>query len=676
MPKSPQESPQAPSGSLQTALAHAARLLSDRPDLARAQAEEILAVSPGHPQALLLLGGALRRLGEAACARAVLEPLAEAQPTAPAVRFELGVALAELGEDAAAASALRRAVALQPAFAEGWRALGDVLTLSGDQAGADAAYARAIAASVSDPELVKAASALVEGRLAEAEHALRARLGARPTDVAAMRMLAEVGARLGRYDDAEALLARCLELAPSFEPARHNYATALYRQNKPGEALAQAEILLAAQPRNPSYRSLRAAALGQQGEYGLALADYQALLADHPHQPKAWMSYGHVLKTVGRQADSIAAYRKSLELQPGLGEAWWSLANLKTVALSGADVAAMQAELDRPGIGEDDRLHLHFALGKALEDTERYEASFGHYAAGAALRRKRLGYDPADTADQVARAKALFTPAFFAARADAGAQAPDPIFVVGLPRSGSTLVEQILSSHSEIEGTMELPDLIALARRLGGRRRRDEPAAYPEVLAALAPAELTALGQEYLERTRIHRKSGRPFFVDKMPNNFLHLGLIQLILPHARIIDARRPPMACCFSAFKQHFARGQPFSYDLGHLGRYYAGYVELMAHFGEALPGRVHRVHYERMVTDPEREVRRLLAYCGLPFEEACLRFHETERAVRTASSEQVRRPISTEGLDQWRHFEPWLGPLKAALGPLADPETAPRP
>ena len=327
----------------------------------------------------------------------------------------------------------------------------------------------------------------------------------------------------------------------------------------------------------------------------------------------------------------------------------------------------MQAQLDRSDISEEDRFHLEFALGKALEDVASYADAFKHYASGNALRKMGMAYDAEETTRHLHRSRALFTPEFFATRKDYGAPATDPIFILGLPRSGSTLIEQILASHSAIEGTMELPDIPAIAKRLGARRRSDEASAYPEVLEDLSAGDCYALGEEFLERTRHQRKLGRPFFIDKMPNNFAHVGLIHLILPNARIIDARRHPLGCCFSGFKQHFARGQGFTYDLVDLGRYYSDYVALMAHFDAVLPGRIHRVIYERMVADPETEVRALLDYCGLPFEAACLKFHENERAVRTASSEQVRRPINTDGLDQWRNFEPWLDPLKAALGPV---------
>lgn len=646
-------------GTLDQALALASRAVLREPGVAAAQCEEILRHAPGHPQAQFLLGAALRRMGDLSGARDRLAALAEAQPRSPQVAYELGLALSGLGELGAAEAALRRAAALKRGWSDAWRALADVLWMAGKVVEADAAYARSLEASVEDPALMAAAAALCENRLSAAEQALRERLKTSADDVAALRMLAEVGARLGRYADAQALLERALEIAPQFTPARHNLASVLYRQNRAAEALPHIEQLLRVDPADPGYLNLKAAALTLTGDYEAAIGLYEKVLKRHPVQPKAWLSYGHALKTAGRSADSIAAYRRALDLQPSLGEAYWSLANLKTLRFDDADLAAMQAGLDRPETGEDDRLHLHYALGKAYEDRSDYAASFEHYAAGARIRRGQIAYDADETTAQLERSRALFTPEFFAARAGQGCDDPAPIFVVGLPRSGSTLVEQILASHPQVEGTMELPDIVFLARSLG-----DEPP-YPNGLEALSGDELRRLGESYLERTRIQRKLGRRFFIDKMPNNFLHAGLIHLILPNAKIIDTRRSAMASCFSAFKQHFARGQNFSYDLTELGRFYRDYAALMAHFDAVLPGRIHRVDYEAMVEDTEAEVRRLLAYCGLPFDPACLEFHRNARPVRTASSEQVRQPIFREGLEHWRHYEPWLSPLKDALG-----------
>ncbi len=654
-----------PTGSLETALAHTASMLGDRPALAVLQAQEILRVVPGHPQAQLLLGVAHRLNGDPAAARAVLAPLAAQAPAWSAPHVELGLAEAALGETDAAIEGLRRAVAIDPMQPHAWRALGDLLLVRGEVEAAQEAHGQVVNASVGDPVLMQAASALFENRLDVAERLIRPFLQAHPTDVAAIRMLAEVAARLGRFEDAEHLLERCLALAPGFDAARQNYATVLHRQNKAVEALVEIERLLEKDPSNAGLLSLKAASVSRTGDQDLSAELYRAVLERHPDQPKVWMSYGHTLKAIGRTAEAVEAYRRSTALAPTFGEAWWSLANLKTVRFEAADIAAMETGLEADSLGPEDAFHLHFALGKALEDEGRWEAAFGHYARGAALRREGLAYEPEETTEQLERARAFFTPALFKAREGQGNPAPDPIFVVGLPRSGSTLVEQILSSHSQVEGTTELPDIALLARRVGGRDGKGGPSAYPEVLASLSATELSDLGQAYLDATRVHRKLGRPLFIDKMPNNFLHAGFIALILPRAKIVDVRRHPLACCFSGFKQHFARGQAFSYDLGDIGRWYRDYVALMDHFDAAAPGRVHRVIYEDLVADPEAQVRALLAHCGLAFEESTLRFWETERIVRTASSEQVRRPIYTEGLDQWRHFEPWLDPLKLALG-----------
>jgi tetratricopeptide (TPR) repeat protein len=658
-----------PVGTLEVALAHAERLLANQPALAAEQAAEILAAVPGHPAALLLLGMARRLTGEVPAALSVLEPLAGSQPNWAPAQYELGLALGDAGRGEAAVIALRRAVTLAPGLAEAWRTLADHLSAMGDLAGADAAHAQHIRLSARDPRLLEAGAALCENRIAQAESLLRTHLRQHPTDVAAIRMLAEVALRLGRNADAGNLLARCIELAPGFIPARYNHAIALHRQAKPVAALEEIDVALAADPRNPGYRNLQAAILGRLGEFDRAIEVYRGVLAEYPNQHKAWMSFGHALKAAGRQPDSISAYRKSIELAPGFGEAWWSLANLKTFRFSPADVATMRSQVARTDIAEEDRLHFHFSLGKALEDTGDYADSFAHYAEGNRLRHTAAHHDPGERSAQLRRSIELFTPAFFAERSGCGSPAGDPIFIVGLPRAGSTLLEQILSSHSAVEGTMELPDVIALAHGLAQRDSTSAAGGYPEILAGMSGDQLRGLGERYLESTRIQRKAGTPYFIDKMPNNFAHIGLIHLMLPNARIIDARRHPLGCCFSNFKQHFARGQHFTYDLRDIGRYYRDYVELMAHFDAVLPGRIHRVFYERLVDDTETEVRRLLDYCGLPFEDTCLRFHENDRAVRTASSEQVRQPIYRGGLDQWRHFEPWLGPLKDALGPVLE-------
>lgn len=657
-----------PVGTIGVALAHAARLLESRPDLAAQQAVEILKSTPGHPLATLLLGVAQRVCGDGNAALKVLQPLAALHPQWALAHYELALAYGESERSAEALDALHRALALKPEMADAWRALGDQLSIAGDGAGADAAYAQNIKASTHDPRLLKAAAALCENQIPQAEAQLRAHLKKHPTDVAALRMLAEVAARLQRYHDAETLLARCLELAPSFTAARHHYAIVLHRHNKPAAALQEVDELLSKDPRHPGYNNLKAAILARIGELDESIEIYGGLLAQHPAQPKIWLSYGHALKTKGREQESVAAYKKSIELLPSLGEAYWSLANLKTASFAEQDLASMRALLANPGIADEDRLHLNFALGKALEDRGEYAESFEQYALGNRLRRTQISYDPDEMTTHVARIKALCTGEFFADRLSFGAAAPDPIFIVGLPRAGSTLLEQILSSHSQVEGTMELPDIPAIARTLS-RLGKQSAGGYTAVLAALGAGECAELGERYLAQTRIQRKTAAPFFIDKLPNNFAHISLIRLALPHAKIVDARRHPLGCCFSGFKQHFARGQNFTYSLEDIGRYYRDYVELMAHFDSVQPGRVHRVIYESMIQDTEGEVRRLLDYCGLPFEDSCLRFFQNDRAVRTASSQQVRRPIFRDGVDHWQHYEPWLGPLKQALGIVLD-------
>ncbi len=510
------------------------------------------------------------------------------------------------------------------------------------------------------PRLIKAALAMNENRLHDAEPLLRAHLKEDPFDVAAIRMFAELAGRIGRYKDAESLLRRAVELSPAFTAARANLALVLYRQNRPIEAIEELNRVVEQEPDNPGHANLQAAALGRIGDFDDAILLYEQVLDKAPNQPRVWMSFGHVLKTVGRTAEGVGAYRRAIELMPSLGEAWWSLANLKTEKFADADITAMEDALEGMAMADEDRFHLDFALGKALEDRGEAASAFAHYAAANARRRSLLPYDAEDTTRFVDGLIAAATPELFATRAGQGCDALDPIFILGMPRAGSTLVEQILSSHSAVEGTSELPDIPALAGRGG---------TYPASLTDFSGEELRALGQEFLQRTRIQRKTDRPFFIDKLPNNWAHVPFIRLILPNAKIIDARRHPLGCCFSNFKQHYARGQPFSYGLEDMGRYYRDYVRLMAHFDAVQPGQVHRVFYERMVDDTEAEVRTLLEFCGLDFEPGCLAFHETERAVRTASSEQVRRPIFREGTEGWKAFAPYLGPLEAALGPVLE-------
>ena len=501
--------------------------------------------------------------------------------------------------------------------------------------------------------------------------AVRAFLDAEPHSLPGAHVCADIRARRGELGSAEALLVHCLERAPQLHLARQSLALLLHRTGRSAEALAELDRLLGRDPRNNRARMVKAAILAETGDYERAAEVTAALLADFPDQPQAWMVHGAGLRTLGRIDEAVAAYRRVLQLDPGRAEAWWSLANLKAYRFSPEDRATMAAQLAEPDISPADASLLHFALAKADEDDRRDADAFAHYASANALQRSLRPYDPDATTALVRHSKALFTPGLFAARAGWGDPAADPIFIVGLPRSGSTLVEQILASHPAVEGTRELMDVQAMADWTAAQAP-DRP--YPAPLADLPRAAFAQLGHDYLARTRHQRRRGRARFIDKAPWNFQHIGLIRLMLPNARIVDVRRHPLGCCVSAFRQHFAGGFDFAYDLADLGRYYADYVELMAHYDAVLPGHVTRVIYERLVEDTEGEVRRLLDALGLPFDPACLRFFENRRAVATPSSEQVRRPIYAEGVDSWRRFEPWLDPLKAALGPVLDAYPAP--
>ena len=658
-----------PRGSLEVALERTAHLLDTDPRLAAEQCQEILTAVPNHPPALFFLAMAKRRSGDPQGALDVLKPLLNAQHKWAAAWFERGVALGMVGRGEDAIAALLKAVEFQPEHPEAWRFLADHFTVTGESERADAAYARHIQCSTRDPYLQEAAAAMVKNDVATAERILKKHLYQKPTDVPAIRMLAEVAIRCGQDAEAEKLLLRCLELAPSFTAARYNYALLLQRREDSPRALVEIERCLAEDPDRPGYRNLAAVILGRVGEFSRASEMYARLLAEYPDQARVWLSYGHVLKTEGRQEESIEAYRTSIERDPQLGEAYWSIANLKTFRFEQSDLSAMKQQMEDTGLSDKNRWHLYFALGKAYEDAADYEQSFRHYADGNALYLSGHSYDSEFITTRTERLMKGFSREYFAERQGLGAAAADPIFIIGMPRAGSTLLEQILSCHSAIEGTSELPDMITLAHQLREEADSREIAAYADVLAQKNSDELRELGDLYIERTRIHRKTDRPFFIDKMPNNFLYLGIIQTILPNAKIIDARRHPLGCCFSNFKQFYAKGQNFSYSLEDVGSFYRDYVHLMAHFDEVLPGRIHRVFYEDTVADTEKVVRDLLEYCGLDYEPECLRFFENQRPVRTASSEQVRQPINRQGVEQWQNFEPWLDPLKTSLGDVLE-------
>lgn len=554
----------------------------------------------------------------------------------------------------------KRRGAIVPAFE--WEAHGDRLRRQGDRDGAARAYLDSAIAAGADAILVEAAMAIERGDLPGAEHRLRSVLRNRPTSIAAIRLMALLALKVGRHEEAVTLLSRALDLAPDYIPAREMRARTLQRMNRFDEAMADAADLRLADPANPSFAMLKAALLVRLGHQQAAADLYRETLDHYPDSVAGWLSYGHVLKAIGHLSDAVSAYRRALHLRGDCGEAWWSLANLKTFAFTASDIAAMDEAVEGAATDED-RLHLHFALGKAHEDGGRPPQAFAHYAAGNGLRHAQLDYQAGEVTAHVDRLVHHLAGAAY--RAPAKAEAPEgPIFVVGLPRSGSTLVEQILASHPAIEGTSELPDMMMIAERLS-RRADQQEIALPTLIAGLSVDERLALGQVYLRGAALHRHDDKPFFIDKMPNNWKHVVLIKAILPEARIIDVRRHPMAVGWSAFKQHFSRGQEFTYDLADLGQYYRDYVRLLAAFDAAAPGHVHRIHYEELVPAMEHHVRAMLAFIGLPFDETCLRFWANDRVVRTPSSEQVRRPLFTDALDHWRQYEPWLQPLRDALG-----------
>ncbi len=659
---------------LQAALKHAAALMRSSPAMAEEQTREILNAFPGEINALQLLGAALRAQGHHDEALTILSGVVKRAPDFALAQQEFGLTLLALGDGKKAERALVTAVKIEPKLVVAWKALGDVRAAGGDKPGSAEAYRQHLTLTAEYPELVEIGNHLFAGRLAKAEQLCRPFLHDHPTNVSAIRMLADIGIRLDQYEDAQNLLERCLELAPDFHLARNDYANVLHKRQNYEASLTEIEKLLVVEPDNPNHQLLKASVLVHIGNFEPAIKVYDRVLTKYPRQPRSHLSYGHALKTVGRQDEAIEAYRTAIDLRPSLGEAYFSLSNLKTFRFSDQEMAAMREQVANESGRPQDYFNMCFALGKSLEDRNEFDEAFEVYRKGNSVRRRTVRWDADEHHVNMQRHKDLFDEKFFDQGPELGCPKPDPIFVVGLPRAGSTLLEQIIASHSEVEGTMELPDIIFIARRLGGKKKRDDESRYPEILADLTSAQRVELGEEYLERTRIQRSQGTPFFIDKMPNNFAHIGLILMILPNAKIIDARRSAMACCFSGFKQLFAKGQNFTYSLEEIGRYYRDYVDIMTHWDRVLPGRVLRVQYEDVVADIEPQVRRILDYCNLPFEAQCLEFHQTGRPVRTASSEQVRQPLYSGAVEQWRNFERHLGPLAEALGPAMSKAKAP--
>ena len=630
-------------------------------------AQALLAEVPENRDVLYVVAVSQRYLGRIADALKTLARFEALHPDYGRLYQEVGHCYRAVGEADAAIKAYEQAVARNHTLSASWSALRALYAARGRRLDADNAAAHVATLAKLPAQVVHATNLFLEGELHAAEQLVRRFLQTHGDHIEAMRLLAQIGVKLEILDDAEFLLESVLAFAPDYRAARYEYASVLVQRHKYLQAIEETNKLLQLEPRNPAYRTLYGNACGGLGRHEDALQVYRELLVDSPQAADLHLSIGHALKTLGRQREAIESYRQAAGVRPSYGDAYWSLANLKTYRFTDEELASVRRQEAAPATSLVDRYHLCFALGKALEDRSEYAESFRYYERGNAFKKSESRYKAELIERNTRLQKQVCTGEFFAARRGFGCQRPDPIFIVGLPRAGSTLIEQILASHSQVEGTMELADIPRLVYQLQGREPDEAKPRYPAVLAELNEEQLRALGERYLEDTRMFR-AAKPFFIDKMPNNFRHIGLIHLILPNAKVIDARREPMACCFSNFKQLFASGQEFTYSFEDIGRYYRTYVELMGHWEGVLPGKVLRVQHENVVEDLEGNVRRILEFCGLEFQPACLEFYKTERSVRTASSEQVRQPIYKEGIDQWRNFEPWLGPLKAALGELA--------
>ena len=627
-------------------------------------AQTFAATMPDHRDALYLAAKSQRYLGNIDEALRTLAQLEPQHPNFSRLHEERGHCFVVQRDAAQAIEALLLAVNLNNALPSSWNLLDRLYRMTGDTRNADIAAAHVATLKRLAPDVVRATAAFNDGDYAAAEAIVRPHLLHVGNDIEGMRLLARIGIEMSIFDDAELLLAAVLQQAPDYAAARHDYARVLFERHSYARACEELETLLAREPNHAPYRALYASASVGVGENERAIALYRELLRETPESADLHLSLAHSLKTQGMREESIATYRAAIKARPDFGDAYWSLANLKTYRFSDDEIAGMRAAEATPTTAVVDRYHLNFALGKALEDRGDYEQSWQHYREGNALKRAESRYRPELIELNTRLQVQVGTREFFATRQDVGDKSPDPIFIVGLPRAGSTLIEQILASHSHVEGTHELGEIARTVLDLQGREADLDHPRYPAVLTELSADHLRQLGEKYLSDTRIYR-GDKPYFIDKMPNNFRHIGLIHLILPNAKIIDARREPMACCFSNLKQLFATGQEFTYSVEDIARYYRTYLEIMQHWDEVLPGRVLRVHHEDVVDDLEGNVRRILDFCGLEFEPSCLEFHKTERSVRTASSEQVRQPIFRDGLDQWTKYEPWLGSLKQALG-----------
>jgi tetratricopeptide (TPR) repeat protein len=639
---------------------------------ALAVGDGLLAKNPDSREVRLLVAVALRWLGRIPDALSTLATLEHRHPRFSRLHEERGHCFVFLKRAPEAIAAFLEAVNINHALPSSWSMLEGLYRLTGQTENAAMAASHMATLKHLPPEVVTATGLFADGDLEAAESLIRGFLLKHGDHVEAMRLLARIGILHKVFDDAELLLAAVLERAPNYRAARREYADVLVELHKYPEARRQLDRLLAEEPENRLFKQLYATVAAGLGEQPRAIELYGELLTGTAADADLHLWIAHAQKTLGRRQDAIDSYHRASACRADFGDAYWSLANLKTYRFTEAERVQMRAAESAPGTGSVDRYHLCFALGKALEDEGDFARSFRYYQTGNALKRAESRYR-ADIIETNTRQQIeVCTNEFFAGRRGWGTAEPDPIFIVGLPRSGSTLIEQILASHSRIEGTQELANVQQIVAALRGRDPDLNHSRYPRVLAQLERGDFAALGRQYLDGARVYRggKGGPvPFFIDKMPNNFRHLGLIHLMLPNARIIDARREPVACCFSNYKQLFAQGQEFTYSFEDIARYYRTYLELMRHWGDVLPGKILRVHHEDVVEDIERAVGRILDFCGLGFEPQCVEFHKTERSIRTASSEQVRQPLYRDGLDQWRNFAPYLEPLERALGDAID-------
>ncbi len=641
---------------------------------AAAGANRLLEAHPANRDLLLIAAHSLRMAQQTDAALTALERLAEQHPGFSQLFLERGLCHVARRDAPAAISDLRTAVTINPALTTGWHMLDGLLRMTGDTASAAIAAKHSAHLASLPPPIVHAKILFGDGEVDQAESMIRRFLLDFGDHPEAMRLLAQIGQLRNVLDDAETLYAGVLAMVPDHHEARHEYVHVLIARHKFPQARMELEPLLRRDPTNHAHRTQAATIQVGLGDFEGVIPVYREMLSEtqgdtpqvrmHRSELNLWL--GHALKTEGLTDEAIDAYMAATADRPDFGDAWWSLANLKTYRFSPESIAVMRERLDNPATAEIDRIHIAFALGKALEDAGDYAGSWAAYAQGNAMHRASNGFIPEIFETNTREQRRVCTTAFFAARSGWGLEDPAPIFVLGLPRSGSTLIEQILASHSMVEGTQELPDIQRIVHELQGRELNFDKPLYPGVLPELDEAAIRRFGEQYIADTMPNRTTGRPYFIDKMPNNFRHIGLIHLILPNAKIIDARRDAMSCCFSNLKQLFAHGQEFTYGIEDIARYYRTYIELMDHWDTVLPGRVLRVQHEDVVDDLEGSVRRILDYCGLAFEPACVEFHKTKRSVRTPSSEQVRQPIFRDGLDQWKKYERWLDPLRAFLGP----------